>query len=59
VLFRSSGYPEEKIKKIISKDITWDKEMKFFLAQINKKIKTNFSNDKSISNKIKKILNRS
>lgn len=53
-----SGYPKEKVKKIISKDITWDKETKFFLSQINKKIKTNFSNDKSISIQIKKILNR-
>ena len=51
-----SGYPKEKTKKIISKDITWDLETKFFLDSINKKRKTNFLNDQLIAKKINKIL---
>lgn len=51
-----SGYPSEKIKKIISKDMTWDLETKFFSDQIKKKTKTSLEKDKYIHDKIKEIL---
>jgi scyllo-inositol 2-dehydrogenase (NADP+) len=51
-----SGYPKEKIKKIVSKDITWDQETNFFRNLINKKNKTSLKKDELIFKSIKKLV---
>ena len=51
-----SGYPKEKIKKIQSRDITWDKEAKFFRNLINNKNKTSLKKDELIFYNINKLI---
>lgn len=52
-----SGYPKEKNKKIISKDITWDKETKFFRDIIIRNSKISLKKDELIYKNIKKLAN--
>jgi hypothetical protein len=51
-----SGYPKETIKKIISKDITWEKETKFFRNQIDSKNKTSLKKDELIFENINRLI---
>jgi len=50
-----SGYPKEMIKKIKSRDITWDKESKFFQNLINNKKNSSLKKDELIFYHINKL----
>tara|TARA_B100000579_G_scaffold433122_1_gene451282 strand:- start:1485 stop:2402 length:918 start_codon:yes stop_codon:yes gene_type:complete len=51
-----SGVPKEKTKTIVSKDPTWQKEIKFFISQIKNESQISLDNDKYIFKCLKKVI---